>query len=374
MTISRILTCRSPGSEHCMFNPNRLGIARKRRQLTKKDLAKRADITPLTLTRLERGDTGDPEADTIARLARALDFPVEFFFLDDCDELSTQAVSFRSLSSLTARQRDAALAAGPIAFLLDEWVTQRFNLPAPDLIDLRDEDPITAAGVLRNHWGIGAKPIPDMLRLLEAKGVRVFSLSEKNKNVDAYSCWRDKTPYVFLNTFKSAERSRFDAAHELGHLVLHIHGASGGRDVEREADQFASAFLVPRADLISHMPRAHSLSHLVTAKKRWGVSVAALARSAFDTNLISDWYYREICKQMSMLGYRTHEPEAMPRERSTLWRKVFESLWKEKLTKDHVARQLCIPPDEIEAIVGGLLAEPIVPGQISAKPPIFTVV
>ncbi len=309
----------------------------------------------------------------MARLARALDYPVEFFFLNDCEELSTEAVSFRSLSSLSARQRDAALAAGSVAFLLDEWVTQRFNLPAPALIDLRDEDPITAAGVLRSHWGIGSKPIPNILKLLEAKGVRVFSLSEKNKNVDAYSCWRDKTPYVFLNTFKSAERSRFDAAHELGHLVLHIHGASGNRDVEREADQFASAFLVPRADLIGYMPRVRSLSQLVTAKKRWGVSVAALARSAFDAKLISDWNYRELCKQMSIQGYRTNEPQAMPRERSTLWQKVFESLWTEKLTKDHVAKALCIPSDEIEAIVGGLLSDPMAPTP-KAKPTLLRVV
>lgn len=357
-----------------MFNPNRLAIARKRRQLTKKDLAEQAGITPLTLTRLEHGNTSDPEEDTVARLARALDYPVEFFFLDDCEVLPTKAASFRSLSSLTARQRDAALAAGSVAFLLDEWVTQRFNLPAPDLIDLRDEDPVTAAGVLRNHWGIGSKPIPDMLKLLEAKGVRVFSLSEKNKNVDAYSCWRNKTPYVFLNTFKSAERSRFDAAHELGHLVLHIHGAPGNHDVEKDADQFASAFLVPRADLIGHIPRVQSLSQLITAKKRWGVSVAALARSAFDAKLLTDWNYRELCKQLSIAGYRTQEPDALPRERSTLWQKVFENLWTEKLTKDHVAKALCIPSDEIEAIIGGLLTDLTAPAPAARQQPVLRVV
>lgn len=340
-----------------MFNSNRLSIARKRRQLTKKDLAERAGVTALTLTRLERGETSDPETETVARIAHALDFPIEFFFLDDCEELSTEAVSFRSLSSLTARQRDAALAAGSVAMLLDEWVGRRFTLPVPDLIDLRDEDPVTAAGALRSHWGIGAKPIPNMLKLLEAKGIRIFALSEKNKNVDAYSCWRDTTPYVFLNTFKSAERSRFDSAHELGHLVLHLHGASSNRDVEREADQFASAFLIPRSDLISHMPRVQSLSQLVIAKKRWGVSVGALARSAFDAKLISDWNYREFCKQISIQGYRSCEPDPLPRERSTLWQKVFETLWTEKLTKDQIAKALSLPPDEIDAIVGGLLSD-----------------
>lgn len=341
-----------------MFTPSRLAIARKRRQLTKKELAARAKLTPLTVTRLEAGDTSEPSSETVQALADALDYPIGFFYLEDCDELTPEAVSFRSLSSLTARQRDAALAAGPIAFLFDSWVTERFDLPHPDLLDLRDEESIAAAEALRSHWGIGTKPIQHMVKLLESKGVRVFALSERHKNVDAFSCWNGDIPYVFLNTFKSAERSRFDAAHELGHIVLHIHGASAGKDVEREADQFASAFLIHRGDLISNLGRVRSLGQLVDAKHRWGVSVAALARTAFDAKLISDWHYRELCKQMSKLGYRTREPNSRVREKSVLWRMVFEELWKDGVTRDGVARQLSLPADEIESLVGELVTHP----------------
>ena len=176
-------------------------MARKRRQLTKKDLAEKAGITALTLTRLESGDTSEPVEETVNALARALNFPFEFFYLDDCEELETDAVSFRSLSSLSARQRDAALAAGTIAFLFDEWVTDRFEVPKPDLIDLREEDPAAAAEALRGHWGISSKPVQSMVKLLEAKGVRVFALSEQHKNVDAYSCWKDNVPYIFSQHF-----------------------------------------------------------------------------------------------------------------------------------------------------------------------------
>lgn len=339
-----------------MFNASRLATARKRRQLTKKDLAAKAGLTALTVTRLENGDTSDPSTDTVQAIASALSYPLEFFYLDDSEELQTEAVSFRSLSSLSARQRDAALAAGSIAFDFDRWVTSKFDLPRPNLIDLRDEDPIAAAESLRGHWGLGTKPIDSVIQLLESKGVRVFALSERHKNVDAYSCWRGGAPYVFLNTFKSAERSRFDAAHEVGHLVLHIHGASAGRDVEREADAFAAAFLVNRGDLVSNLPRVNSLSQLVEAKARWGVSVAALARMVFDAKLISEWHYRELCKQMSYHGYRNNEPRGRQRERSILWKMVFESLWKEGVTRSDVATELNIPQDEIESLVGELVA------------------
>lgn len=341
-----------------MFNGSRLTLARKRRQLTKKELAEKAQLTALTLTRLEAGNTPEPGSDTVRALAQALGFPTEFFYLNDTEALGAEAVSFRSLSSLTARRRDAALAAGDLAFELHAWVAQRFELPAVQLLDLRDEEPRAAAEALRSHWGMGNKPVDHMIKLLESKGVRVFSLAEQHKHVDAFSCWRGDVPYIFLNTFKSAERSRFDAAHELAHLVLHVHGVTnGGRDVEREADMFASAFLISRGDLIGHLGRINSLAQLVSAKKRWGVSVAALARTAFDAGLISDWHYRDLCKQMSHLGYRTTEPQGLEREKSILWRMVFDELWKDGITKDRIAADLYLPLDEVESLVGELVTQ-----------------
>lgn len=337
-----------------MFNPIRLTIARKRRQLTKKELAEMSGVSQVTLTRIENSYTQEPDRKTIAAFAKSLCYPIEFFYLDECEEISADSVSFRSLSSLTARQVNAALTAGALAYELDDWVTLRFNLPQANLLDLRDEDPVAAAISLRRYWGIGSKPITHMIKLLEAKGVRVFSLSESNKNVDAYSCWRNEVPYIFLNTFKSAERSRFDAAHELGHLVLHIHGVASGHDAEREADQFASSFLIPRDDLIANMPHVKSLDQLIKGKERWGVSVAALTRSAYEAKLLSEWHYRELCKQMSSRGYRTREPNARDREESVLWHKVFEYLWKDRLTKNDVAAELGFPLDEIESLIGGL--------------------
>lgn len=346
-----------------MFNAKRMAIARKRRQLTKKELAAKSGLTTVTLTRLEGGDTTEPSRETVQSIADALGYPIEFFYLDDCDELTTEAVSFRSLSTLTSRQREAALAAGAIAFELHDWVSERFDLPKPQLLDLRDEQPIAAADALRSHWGIGTKPVENMVKLLESKGVRVFALAEQHKNVDAFSCWHKGIPFVFLNTFKSAERSRFDAAHEVAHLCLHVHGATSNRDVEQEADSFASALLIHRGDLLGHLPRVHSLSQLVAAKRRWGVSVSALARTAFNLKLITEWRYRDFCKQMSYLGYRTTEPEGMAREQSVLWRMIFEELWKDGMTRDTIAKALHVPADELESLVGELVVKPTLQPQ-----------
>lgn len=338
-----------------MFNCSKLALARKRRHLTKKDLAEKSGITAVTLTRLETGKTTDPSMETLNVLATVLRYPVEFFFGESYEELTTDAASFRSLSTMSAAQRDAALAAGQIAFSLTEWINQHFDLPTPDLPDLREDDPISAAGAVRNYWGIGVKPIPKLLTLLEAKGVRVFTLAERNKNVDAFSCWKNGVPYIFLNTFKSSERMRFDAAHELGHLLLHRHTPAGHIDGEKEADMFAASFLIPQDDLISHLPKVYSLKQLVEKKERWGVSVAALARTAFNNGLVSDWHYRDLCKQMSMLGYRTTEPHERDPERSNAWPKILELLWRDGITKAHIAKDLHLPLDEIEALIGPLV-------------------
>lgn len=338
-----------------MFNCTKLALARKRRQLTKKELAERSGITAVTLTRLETGKTTDPSMETLESLAKVLSYPVEFFFGESFDNLTTDAVSFRSLSTMSAAQRDAALAAGEIAFDLEKWINQRFDLPTPDLPDLREDEPTSAAGAIRNYWGIGSKPIPKLIKMFEAKGIRVFTLAEKNKNVDAFSCWKNDIPYIFLNTFKSSERTRFDAAHELGHLLMHRHTPSGNENGEKEADLFAASFLIPKEDLINHLPRVYSLKQLIEKKERWGVSVAALARTSFNNNLISDWNYRELCKQISMLGYRTREPNERPPEKSIVWQKVLELLWKDGFTRSNIAKELNLPDDEIESLIGPLV-------------------
>jgi transcriptional regulator with XRE-family HTH domain len=226
-----------------VFNYKRLSLARKRRRLTGKGLAEVADVSPVTISRLENGEN-EPDEETVAKLARGLNYPVEFFFDDDPEEIDTDAVSFRGLTKMSAKERDAAIAAGVLGLQLSDWVEDEFRLPSADLIDLSHEtNPEIAARSLRQHWGLGEKPISNMIGLLEVHGVRVFSLSENTATVDAFSFWRNDRPFVFLNNFKTAEHSIYDSAHELGHLTMHKHaGPKLSRSAEREANVFASAF------------------------------------------------------------------------------------------------------------------------------------
>lgn len=335
-----------------MFSHKRLSLAKQRRRLTGKALAERSGLTPVTISRLEKGDN-EPDEGSVAKLADALEYPVDFFYQDDPDELDTSAISFRSLSKMSAKERDAALSAGALGLQLEGWVEDNFSLPKVELIDLSYEtDPETAARSLREHWGIGERPIGNMIKLLEAHGVRIFSLSENTASVDAFSFWRDDKPFVFLNNFKTAERSIFDTAHELGHLVLHRHGGpQPSRSAEREADRFASSFLMPAHDVRARMPNIINANVIIAAKARWRVSAMAMAYRCHTLNLLTDWQYKSLCIELGKRGYRSGEPQGIERETSVLWHKILSQLWAEKTTKADIAASLNLPLDELEGLM-----------------------
>lgn len=339
-----------------MFNCKRLQIARQRRRLSAKALAELASLSHVTITRLENGQHV-PTPETISMLSKVLKFPAQFFHGDDIDELPVESVSFRSLSSMTSKEKSAALSAGSLACLLSDWISNQFKLPEVNILNLSAEnDPEKSAIELRQHWGLGEQPISHMIKLLESKGIRVFSLAENTKNVDAFSCWRNSIPYVFLNTYKSAEHSRFDAAHELGHLVMHKHAGpqQDSKRAELDANIFASSFLMPSADVKSIIPYVYSINDLLRVKKRWGVSVAALATRLKKLNILSEARYRAINIQISKAGFRTSEPDGIQPEYSEVWQKVLNQLWKEKVSKNKIAEDLNIPLDELENLIFGL--------------------
>ncbi len=355
------------------FNPARLELAMDRRRLTARALAELADVTVVSLSQIKTGKQV-PLDTTVQRIAVALDYPVAFFLGADVDTLPAEAVSFRSLSSVTQRERKAAIAAGGIAYLVADWLHSKYTLPRPNLIDAGPErDPATAARALRQAWGLGEKPIANLIKLLEAKGVRVFSLAENTKNVDAFSCWRDDEPFIFLNTFKTTERSRFDAAHELGHLVLHKHGGSNqGPQAESEANAFASSFLMPRADVMSEVRRVQSLRQILDGKKRWGVSAAALTYRLHKIGMITDWQYRNFNIQLRT-DYGSSEPDSMQRETSTLWKMVLDDLWEQKLTRADIAAALNIPHGELENLLFGLTSVSDLPPMRNDRPSLSVV-
>jgi Zn-dependent peptidase ImmA (M78 family) len=342
-----------------MVSSSRLTLARKRRGLSLVRLAELTGISTRSLSAYEKGEQR-PGPGKVGVIAARLGYPTGFFFGDGIDELAPTAVSFRAPSKLPAVKRDAALSAGRLAMELNRWIVERFELPAADVPSLDRGDPELAAEEVRARWGLGNAPIPNMVHLLEAHGIRVFSLRECAE-VDAFSTVWEGTPYVFLNVGTSGERGRFDAAHELGHLVLHgEHDA--GQDAEREANQFAAAFLMPRASVLAYLSRAPSMPQILDAKRIWQVAAMALTHRLHEVELLTEWLYRTTCIELGKLGFRSAEPGGIPRESSQLLYKVFRALRAERVTAADIAADLHLPVDEVNGFVFGLIPTVIAGG------------
>jgi Zn-dependent peptidase ImmA (M78 family)/DNA-binding XRE family transcriptional regulator len=354
-----------------VFTPSRLTVARMRRGLSKFELAAAVSVHPKMVTEYEAGRHA-PSLGTLSSIASVLKFPEEFFFGPTLPVIGEDNGSFRSLARIASGHRDAVLAAASIAiFDVNRYIESRFKLPPPSLPDYGGHDPETAAAELRAEWGFGVRSIRSVIHELEAHGVRVYSLSEEcAQTVDAFSLWAEGTPFVFLNPRKSGERGRFDAAHELGHLVLHQHGAPRGREAEHEANRFASAFLMPLESVIASTPRLPSIDAIVMMKKSWNVSVGALAHRLADLRLISDWQYKSLCIEIARRGWRVSEPEPIPRETSQVFRKVFAAIRNGgPAARARFAQDLRLTVEELDSFVYGLVPVALDGGGGSSLPP-----
>jgi Zn-dependent peptidase ImmA (M78 family)/DNA-binding XRE family transcriptional regulator len=350
------------------FNGKRLGLARCRRGLTKVALANAAGLTARRIAAFENeGEV--PSETTLQALADVLDFPLSFFALADPPVPEPEGVSFRSFSRLPSHRRDAALAAASLAVEIARWIDQRFQLPEIDVPDLRDVDPKTAAAVVRASWSLGNDPAPNVVRLLEAHGVRVYSLVDDCADLDALSMWWGHTPFVFLTHHKSPERGRWDAAHELGHLVLHLDGPPQGREQEREADLFASEFLLPEHGVRASAPRFPSFLDVRREKTVWRVSALAYIRTLFNLQLISEWQYRSLVIEASQAGYRRKEGD-IDRESSQLIPKVVSMLKQEGISLNQFADEIGLRVNDLRGLLVSSLAvvqgEGTRPGNLKA--------
>lgn len=238
------------------FEPARLTMARQSAGWTKRELAEAINRTPAAVTQYESGSSR-PSAAVLVACAAGLGVPVGYFAAGRPRlPLDVGDAHFRSLRSARAADRLKALTVVETVWELTEQLSRYVRFPMVDLPDVSAAaGPADAARALRSTWGLAPGPIPHVVRLLESKGLVVAFLSFSGSGkVDAFSTAAGSRPIVVLTADKgSALRTRFTAAHEVAHLLLHIEVRPGDIAHEREADAFAAEFLMP-ADIASELP------------------------------------------------------------------------------------------------------------------------
>jgi Zn-dependent peptidase ImmA (M78 family)/DNA-binding XRE family transcriptional regulator len=298
------------------FDATRLRIARQAAMLRKKDLAERIGVSAAAISQYESGTTS-PATKTVAALSLALGVPADYFIGDrPLGEAPTTTAHFRSLRATTQQERDRAFAHALQTWELARSLEQFVRFPKFDLpmdLAIHPADPIgaaeAAARLAREALELDTRPIPNMVRLLESRGIVCTRLPAQTRRVFAFSCDFPTRPVVVL----AAERShraagRFDTAHELAHLLVHHDEEPGSHAVERQAHAFASEFLAPASEIGDLLPRSVNWRVLLDLKNVWGISIQALLFRARSLGIMADNTYRRAVTELNARGWRTEEP------------------------------------------------------------------
>lgn len=304
------------------FDGGRLSLARRLRRLTRTSLAGSADVSAAAITQFERNQSR-PTTAVAAQLALNLGLPIAFFQRGaEIPRIPTEAAHFRSLRSTPAISRERALAfaelGAAVVNVLEDYVDfPELRVPTHLVDSAVTVDQIASiAASTRAALGVPRGPISHMIRTLEAAGVVVLTMPPESdvREVDAFSTDIGRRPLVLLSPFKDDKaRSRFDAAHELGHLVMHPDVEPGSKIVEDQAHTFASQFLAPDNDLLPDLPEKADWEALLAAKRKWKISLRALIFRAHRLGLWSDATYLRANKRLSAEGLPERGPLG-PRE------------------------------------------------------------
>lgn len=352
----------------------RLREAREARGITVISLADRLGITRAAIYQYER-DEQTPRPEVMDDISNTLGLSLAYF-RKPAHRLSLDGnIFYRSKSTST---KGARAKAEKRYFWLQEivdYLRQFVQFPKVNIPDFNlDPNPLLLspdqiedlAIKTRRHWGLGDGPIANMVGLLESNGVIVARDRLDAEALDAFSEFylEDETPYIVLGSeklglTKSSVRSRYDAAHELGHLVLHKHADKKQlakleihNEVERQAHRFSGAFLFP-AQAFGREFCSSSLDALRFLKPKWKVSIAMMIKRAENLGHITSQQYTSLYINMSQRRWRTVEPydDKIAVEDPRLLTRAFELILSNGLqTKDDILSALVFPPPDIEQL------------------------
>ncbi|MCK8607771.1 ImmA/IrrE family metallo-endopeptidase [Apilactobacillus ozensis] len=311
-----------------VFNGNRLKEVRYFRSLTITKLAEKVGVSKQMISKYENSKS-EPDSEHLFKIIKILNFPSEFFFQRDKFTENFNGTFYRSRLTATQKQKNPAETIIGAASIYVDYLNRYVELPKiEDLREERNEDDINYELVsqkLRNIWGLGQLPISNLMDILERHGFINVLINKKLKKVDAFSRMSSisikniSNEYYIIATKSDVSlfRQQFSLAHELGHWMLHSKNVDPQsldmieyRNMEKEANNFASSFLLPRdafvKDFLSYSKV--SLDVLKYLKLKWHVSMSSIIMRAHQLGLINERENSNLHRRMSYNGYKKLEP------------------------------------------------------------------
>jgi Zn-dependent peptidase ImmA (M78 family)/DNA-binding XRE family transcriptional regulator len=352
-------------NQELKFKPKRLREARLIRGLSISELAEKLNISKQAISQFELGDH-TPKPETMMALINTLKFPKNFFYRDYKEQFVGNTF-FRANATATKKSKEVQLNKTLLAGYIYEYISDYIEFPELNLPEITefnnewDKESIEKLALkVRDHWGIGDKPITNIVHLMERNGIMVFSVDTDSQKVDAFCQHRSGRPFIFLgNDKQSAFRRQFDGGHELGHILMHEDidnqdtlSREEIKAMENQANRFASALLLP-AEAFAKTVTSTSLLHFIELKKYWQVSIGAMIYRSYELKIIDESRYTSLQKQMSMKKMRTKEPldDVFPLQEPIVLKKSILMLLEHDVRNElQLIQEMGVPQEFIEML------------------------
>lgn len=300
-----------------MFKGSNLRLARLYNELSLEQVAERVGKTRQYIQRLETDDAS-PTPELTHELAKTLQVNADFLSENIDILVNEELVHFRKRNSTRMSTKLAALSRAELYRRLINIFDEYLSLPPvkfPSIKVVTQEDIEKAAEKCRIDWQLGMGPIENMTRLAEKLGAFVTSFESISDEVDTFSVPL-KRPFIVRNRAKRSPcRQRFDIAHEIAHLILHVGISTGDRISESQANRFASALLLPRSSMAKYFPKPIAgridWKGLSQFKLTWKASKAAIIYRAHQLSLLTDSQYTTAFLGLKRKGEAVNEKEDM---------------------------------------------------------------
>lgn len=338
------------------FDRTRLTQARLLRALKKSDLAALVGVSAAAIGQYESG-VSLPRHPLKLELAKALRVHSDFFCYGR-PKVALEEVKpfFRSLRASKVSERNRVVAVASLLWEALHVLETYVKLPEVNLPDCGALSPAEAAAVLRADWKIPDGPVKHLTRHAELNGI-VLSVRPvaELETVDSFSMFIDERPIVIATPRRTNNvfRHRFSLAHELGHLVMHKNEEQLGVVHERQADQFAAAFLTPRAMVEPTLPKRVEMSAIVGLSHYWGVSSHSLVYRMRELGMCSEQSAQRAFIKLKQDARLSDDPlNQYPGETPSLLVKAFELATEEGLTMGLFSEKLGLMMSEVQDLLG----------------------
>lgn len=303
------------------INGKRLKEARLFNHLTMSALADQIGVSKQAISKYEHNKIEISSA-VFQKIVQVLNFPLYFFTDFEKVPYQDDGTFYRSRLTATQSEKQPSKTYKKAAAYLRDYFENYIDFPELDTKLELEESPENAANELRRIWNLDDQPISDIVDLMERHGLIIVNVDFNSNKIDARSGYveiGEKQYYIVLVNGKKQNffRDQFTLAHELGHYAMHAKLyypqedllGQDYRTIENEANQFASAFLMPKESFESDLTKNGfiNIDTFINLKSKWNVSIAAMVHWAHDLQLIDDKEYIKLQKQISYRGWRTKE-------------------------------------------------------------------